>query len=102
MIDYGTWDKVDGGEIDSGSTAMRSAGIVTPVSLGGPPSISNLVVTRGYRFQRDHQVLQQMIDSVGRSSVTVTIQPLDVALGFISQGWTARGRSVRGRRFSLS
>ena len=77
MINYGTFDKVDGGEIDSGTKTHNPGGMVIPIALAGPKTVSNLVVTRAYRLARDHDVIQQLIDSVGRSSTIVTVQPLD-------------------------
>jgi hypothetical protein len=78
MINYGVFDKVTGGETDSGVTSKRPGGFAQSLALGGPKTVSNLVLSRGYRLARDHDVVQQLLNSVGRCQVVVSIQPLDI------------------------
>jgi hypothetical protein len=78
MIPYAVWDKFSGGEIDSEEAVYHPGGMAPPVSLGGRKNVGNVTVSRLYRLGRDHDVVQQLIDSVGRSSMTVTKQPLTV------------------------
>ena len=78
MINYRVFDKVAGGEVDSGATITRPGGLAQSLALGGPPTVSNLTVSRAYPLARDHDVIQQLYDSVGRCPVVVTIQPLDI------------------------
>lgn len=78
MINYGTWDKMTGGELSSSSTSYRPGGMQPPISLGGQKSTANVVVSRLYRLARDHDGVQQLYDGVGKSKMIVTKQPLDL------------------------
>lgn len=78
MLNYGTWDKVTGGGLDSDEATYRPGGMAPPVSLGGAKTVDNLVVSRLYRIGRDHAVVQQMFDSVGKCDMIVSKQPLDI------------------------
>jgi voltage-gated potassium channel Kch len=78
MINYGTFDKMTGGELSSGATQYNPGGMAPPVSLGGRKTTSNVVVSRLYRLGRDHDVIQQILDGVGKSRMVVTKQPLDI------------------------
>ena len=78
MINYGIFDKMTGGEVDSDNSNYYPGGMSPPVSLGGRRSVGNVVVSRLYRLGRDHDVVGQLIDSAGKSSMIVTKQPLDV------------------------
>lgn len=78
MINYGTWDKMTGGELSASSTSYRPGGMGAPVSLGGQKTTANVTVSRLYRLQRDHDVAQQLLDGVGRCRMVVTKQPLDI------------------------
>lgn len=78
LIDYGTWDKMGGGEIDSDDTKYKPGAMGPPVSLGGPKTVGNVTVSRLYRLGRDHDGVQQLIDASGKSYMVVTKQPLDL------------------------
>lgn len=78
MINYGVWDKMSGGAVDSNETKYMPGGMAPPISLGGTKTVDNVVVSRLYRLGRDHDVIQQIIDSVGKSQMVVTKQPLDL------------------------
>jgi cytochrome P450 len=52
-----------------------------PVSLGGQRTTANVVVSRLYRLARDHDVVQQLLDGVGKSKMIVTKQPLEIEGG---------------------
>jgi hypothetical protein len=78
MINYGTWDKMTGGGLAAGATSYRPGGMAPPVSLGGQKVTANVVVSRLYRLGRDHDVVQQVLDGVGKSNMVVTKQPLDI------------------------
>lgn len=78
MIDYGTWDRRTGGQLDSDETTYKPGGMAPPVSLGGSKTVENVVVSRLYRLGRDHDVLQQLYNSVGRSRMVVTEHMLDL------------------------
>lgn len=78
MINYGTWDKMTGGELGASASSYRPGGMAPPVSLGGVKTTTNVTVSRLYRLARDHDVAQQLFDGVGRSKMVVTKQPLDI------------------------
>lgn len=78
MENYGVWDKMSGGDMDSSEQKFYPGGMQSPISLGGRPTVPNLVVQRLYRLGRDHDVIQKMFDCVGRSRCTVSKQPLDI------------------------
>lgn len=78
MINYGIWDKMSGGVLDSDETKYYPGAMAPPVSLGGRKTTDNVVVSRLYRLGRDHDIIQQIFDSVGKSRTVVTKQPLDI------------------------
>jgi hypothetical protein len=78
MINYGVWDKMSGGALSSGAASYNPGGMQPPVSLGGRRTVANVTVSRLYRLGRDHDVVQQLLDGVGKSAVIVTKQPLDI------------------------
>lgn len=78
MINYGTFDKMTGGELSSSATQYRPGGMGAPISLGGHKSTANVVVSRLYRLERDHSNIQQLLNAVGRCRMVVTKQPLDI------------------------
>lgn len=78
MINYGVWDKMTGGDLSASSTSYRPGGMAPPVSLGGQKTTAAITVSRLYRLARDHDVVQQLYDSVGKSQMVLTRQPLDI------------------------
>jgi hypothetical protein len=78
MVNYGTWDKWAGGDLDSDETKYYPGGMAPPVSLGGRRTVGNVTVSRLYRLERDHDVLQQLFDSAGKSKAILHRQPLDI------------------------
>lgn len=78
MINYGTFDKMSGGGLSSGAASYSPGGMQPPVSLGGKKTTANVTVSRLYRLGRDHDVVQQLLNSVGKSNMVVTKQPLDI------------------------
>lgn len=77
-VNYGTFDKMEGGDIDSEEYTYKPGGMVAPVSLGGSRSVENVTLRRLYRLARDHAITQRLIDKVGKGACIVTKQPLDV------------------------
>jgi len=83
MLDYGIWDTRTGGEVDSEETLYHPGGMKDPYSLGGRTTPGQLTLSRNYRLGRDHDGpsgspgIQQLIDAVGISRVTVTATPMD-------------------------
>lgn len=78
MVNLGTWDKMTGGGLTAGATSYRPGGMAPPISLGGNPTTANVVVSRLYRLGRDHDIVQQLYDGVGKAKMVVTKQPLDL------------------------
>jgi hypothetical protein len=78
MIDYTVWDKKTGGGVDSEERIYYPGGMVPPISLGGRKTVANVTLQRLYRLQRDHDKIQQLIDAVGVSAVTISQHPMDI------------------------
>lgn len=77
-IDYGVWDGMTGGEIDSEEAKYKPGGLSPQVALGGTREVSNITASRLYQFDRDHSRINQLIARVGKGKATVARQPLDV------------------------
>lgn len=78
MLDYGTWDKMSGGEVAAGATQYHPGGMAPPISLGGRKTTGNVTVSRLYKLGRDHDVVDQILSSVGKSKMIITKQPLNI------------------------
>lgn len=76
--DFGVWDKMSGGEVDSDETKYKPGAMEPPVSLGGTKTTGNVIVSRLYRLERDHDRAQAMINFVGKATAKVSKQPLDI------------------------
>jgi len=72
MIDYGTFDKMSGGEVDSDQAQYYPGGMEPPVALGGRRTTGNVTVSRNIRIGRDWPVIGQLNQGVGRSKMIVT------------------------------
>jgi hypothetical protein len=72
------WDKLDGGEVDSEELKYRPGGMLPQVSLGGSTEVGNLTVSRLYDLDRDHPGMHTLMASVGKATVVISRQPLDV------------------------
>jgi len=77
--DIGVFDQKEGGEIDSDDSVFRPGGMHAAYSLGGPVTVTNLILRRNYRKQRDHEKSRYYILAVGRYGAKITGQPLDHA-----------------------
>lgn len=75
---YGVFDKMTGGEVDSEEFKYKPGAMAPPVSLGGTKTVTNVIVSRLYRLERDHDRAQTLINMTGKASVTISKQPLDV------------------------
>lgn len=78
MLNYGTFDKLTGGDVDSEENVYRPGGMGPRESLGGSVTDGNVTVSRLYRLERDHSVVGQLRASVGKCSMIVSKQPLDI------------------------
>lgn len=75
--DIGVWDKMDGGKVDSEDTKYYPGGMADPVSLGGRRSTDNVTCSRLVRIDRDWQLIQTLINGVGREDLSVAYSPLN-------------------------
>ena len=78
MLDFATWDKQGGGDVDSSDTTYRPGAMGPQISLGGPKTTSNVTASRLYRLERDHAHVGKLVAAVGRGRMTVIKQPLDI------------------------
>lgn len=76
--DFGIWDKMSGGEVDSEETKYKPGGMEPELSLGGSKSVGNITISRIYDLDRDHSQVKFLMNRAGTADVTVTKQPLDV------------------------
>jgi hypothetical protein len=76
--DFGIWDKMTGGEIDSEDTKYAPGGMKPQISLGGRVMTGNITVSRLYRLARDHDLAQWLIVRAGKATVKINKQPLDL------------------------
>ncbi len=74
--DFGVWDKLSGGEVDSEETKFRPGGQGAQVSLGGSKSTGNVTVSRLYRQDRDALNVKQLFAACGSGDCVVTKQLL--------------------------
>lgn len=95
MIDYGVFDKMSGGALSSGAASYNPGAMGPPVSLGGRRTVSNVTVSRLYRLGRDHDIVGQLYDSVGRSDMTIVKQPLDLEGNVYGSPITYKGKLDR-------
>jgi hypothetical protein len=78
MLNYGVFDKMTGGQVDSDDNKYNPGGMDPPVSLGGRKTVDNVTVSRLYRLARDHDGINQLYEAAGKSKMTVSRQPLDI------------------------
>jgi hypothetical protein len=74
----GTFDKMAGGNIDSTETKYKPGNMAPQMSLGGSVEVSNVTVSRLYDLSRDHSRVPFLKGKVGKGTVVVRKQPLDV------------------------
>lgn len=73
----GTFDKVTGPEVDSSETKYKPGGMGDEIVLGGSKTVGNVVVSRLYVLDRDHELARSLVKLCGRASMSVSRQPLD-------------------------
>lgn len=73
----GFWDKKTGGAVDSDETKYYPGHMEDPLALGGRKTTDNLTLSRIYDRIDDHDLINDLIDGVGRSHVTVEVRPMD-------------------------
>ena len=77
LVNYGVFDKWTGGAADSDDQRYYPGGMAPQISLGGRKMTDNVTISRLYRLERDHPVMQQLFDSRGLPS-TIQRVPLDI------------------------
>lgn len=75
--DYGVWDTLSGGAIDSEETKYSPGGMAPEISLGGRQTTENVTLGRYYDLERDHQTIKTLIGRVGKGDAEIVKQPLD-------------------------
>lgn len=70
-----------GGEVTANTTQAYDGGAIDPEVLGGPPSTSNITVTRPYRPGPHGALLKAWEKEVGRLRTTVAVYDTDPDLG---------------------
>jgi hypothetical protein len=76
--DLGTFDKFDGGDIDSEEALYHPGGMAAALQLGGRVNVSNVTLARLYDLMRDHPIMGWLIKGVGNGEVTATKTSLTV------------------------
>jgi len=87
----GTWDKLTGGEIDSEEYQFKPGAMGAPVSLGGSVNVGNVTVERLYDLATVHTQVHWLISRVGKGTVVIKKQPLDVNKNAFGRPITYRG-----------
>lgn len=90
-VDYGVWDKMDGGDVDSTEQKYNPGAMAPEISLGGKTTVNNVKVSRIYDLDRDHGVIKTIIGRVGKGQCIVKKQPLDVDGNAFGQPLVYRG-----------
>lgn len=74
----GTYDKMEGGELDSDEVKYRSGNMGSQRSLGGPRMVGNITLTDLFEHtQADRERLRFLLANAGHGAATVVKQPLD-------------------------
>lgn len=76
--DLGTFDKMSGGAMDSEEAKYYPGGMAQQISLGGRTTVDNITVSRLYKLDRDRQLVPALVAGIGKASVVVNKQSLDV------------------------
>jgi hypothetical protein len=74
---YGTFDKMTGGDVDSEETKYNPGAMGASISLGGRRTVTNVTVQRLYDLQRDHHLVPNLLAIAGKADMVVAKQPLD-------------------------
>lgn len=74
--DLGTWDKMEGGEVDSEETTYRPGGLSPQVTLGGAQTTGNVTVSKLYD-EGVHNLFHWLATRAGKGEMVVVKQPLD-------------------------
>lgn len=75
--DIGTFQTKTGGNADSDEVKNRPGGVPGQESLGGPPMVENVTVSRVYKIARDRPLLNFLLSSRGKADMEIIDQGLD-------------------------
>lgn len=73
----GSFDTLEGGAFDSEESTHRPGGMARQKSYGGPQTVENVTVSRAYEYERDYQIVRDLVPKRGRADATIAKQPLD-------------------------
>jgi len=76
-LNLGNFDTFSGGDVAAPAVKHRPGGMGPEVTYNSLPAYSDVVVGRVYETQRDHQLIGQLHNLVGRTMATVTMTPRD-------------------------
>lgn len=76
-VDYGVFDKFAGGDVSAPVNKHRPGGMGPEITYLSLPTYSDVVLTKVYETQSDHDRIATLHSLVGNGLATVTLQPLD-------------------------
>lgn len=74
----GTWDRKEGGEVDSEENKYKPGGMGAEISLGGTKTVGNVTFSRYYDWSRDDEIIQWLKNGVGSARGSLGVQMKDV------------------------
>jgi hypothetical protein len=73
-----TWDVLTGGETDSTELTYKPGAMANAISLGGSVTVGQVILNKNYDLQRDTAQIHWLLSRVGKGTVVIHKQPLDV------------------------
>lgn len=64
-----------GGQISADTNKVYDGGELRPEVMAGPAEAANVTVTRGYDYERDHEIIKTLKRQVGEVEMDITITP---------------------------
>src|SRR4051812_22890016 len=75
--DFGVWDKLTGGEVDSETLKYKPGGMGNAITLGGSVEVGDVTISRLFAIGRDTETLHRLIGKVGKGNGVIARQALD-------------------------
>lgn len=75
----GTWDRKEGGEVDSEENKYKPGNMGEEISLGGTKTVGNVTFSRYYDWARDDDLIPWLKNGVGYARGDMGVQMLDTA-----------------------
>lgn len=72
----GVFDKMTGGEMDSEETKYKPGAMGASLSLGGPQTPGNVVISRLFDYTRDNALCKRLMQKAGRVNMSITKSPM--------------------------